>query len=63
MPNIIISKGATPMNPDLERTMLTSKSYAHFAMQIPFKVRSTQEETSRYQFVAHFTLKELCTAK
>ena len=51
------------MNPYLERTMFTSKSTADFAMQSPFKVRSTQEEMSRYQFFTHFTLKELCTAK
>jgi len=63
MPNITISKGATPLNPNLERTMFTSKSTAYFAMQNPFKVRSTQEETSRYQFFANFTLKELCMAK
>jgi len=51
------------MNPFLERTMLTSKSTADFAMQNPFKVQSTQEENSLYQFFAHFTLKELCMAK
>jgi len=51
------------MNPYLERTMFTSKSTADFAMQNPLKVRSTQEETSWYQLFAHFTLKELWTAK
>jgi len=51
------------MNPYLERTMFTTKSKADFAMQNPFKVRSTQEETSWSQFFAHFTFKELCTAK
>jgi len=30
MPNITISKGATPLNPFLERTMFTSKSTADF---------------------------------
>ena len=63
MPNYIFAKAATLMNPYLERTMFTSKSTSNFAMQNPFKVLSTQEETSRYQFFAHFTLKELCMAK
>ena len=63
MPNYIFAKAATPMNPYLERIMFTSKSTTNFAMQNPFKVRSTQEEPSRYQFFAHFTLKELCMAK
>jgi len=58
MPNIIISKGATPMNPDLERTMLTSKSYAQFDMQIPFKIQSIHPDSSRCQYIDHFTLKE-----
>ena len=43
--------------------MFTSKSTADFAMQNPFKVWSAQEEMSRYQFFALFTLKELCMAK
>ena len=59
MPNYIFAKAVTLMNPYLARTMFTSKSTADFAMQNPFKVWSTQEETSRYQFFAHFTLKEL----
>ena len=63
MQNITILKGATPLNPYLERTMFKSKSTADFAMQNPFKVRSAQEETSRYQFFAHFPLKEFCMAK
>ena len=58
MPNFIISKDATPMNTYLERTMFTSISATDFAMQNPFKVRSTQEERLWYQFFAHFTLKE-----
>ena len=56
-----ISKGITPLNPYLKRTMFTSKSTADFAMQTPFKVRSTQEDTSwygTYHFIAHLTLKE-----
>jgi len=63
MPNYIFAKAATPLNPYLERTLFTSESPEDFAMQNPFKVRSTKEEMSRYQFFAHFTLKELCTAK
>ena len=63
MPNYIFAKAATPMNPYLERTVFTSKSTADFAMQNLFKVWSTQEEMPRYQFFAHFTLKELCTPK
>jgi len=39
MPNFIISKDPTPMNPSLERTMLSSKSYADFAMQNPFNIQ------------------------
>ena len=58
MPNYVLSKAATPLNSYLERAMFTSKSTADNAMQNPFKVRSTQEETSRYQLFAHFTLKE-----
>ena len=60
---VIFAKAATPMNPYMGRTMFTSKSTKDFAMQNPFNVRSTQEETSQYQFFAHFTLKELCLAK
>jgi len=42
----------------LERAKYTSKSTTDFAMQNPFKERSTQEKTYRYQFFAHFPLKE-----
>ena len=63
MPNYVLSKAATPLNPYLERAIITSKSTADIAMQNPVKVQSTQEETSRYQFFAHFTLKVCCKAK
>ena len=63
MPNCILSKGPTPMNSHLERTMFTSKSYADFAMQKSFKDRSSQAATARFQFVEHFNLKDICTAK
>ena len=32
-------------------------------MQNPFKVWSTHADTSQYQFIKHFTLKERCKAK
>jgi len=63
MTNLIISKGATPMNPYLERPMLTSKSYADFVMQNPFKAWSTRLYKARCQFIEHFTLKAPYTAK
>ena len=63
MPNCILLKGPTPMNSHLERTMFTSKLYADFAMQKSFKDRSTQAAMARFQFVEHFNLKDLCTAK
>ena len=37
--------------------MFTSKSYADFAMQDPFKARSTQPDTARYQFIEYSTLR------
>jgi len=63
MPNCIFSKGATPMNSSLERTMYTSKSYADFAMQKSFKDRNTQPDMVRCQFFEHFSLKVRCSAK
>ena len=63
MPNYVLSKAATPMNSHFERTMVTSKFCANFAMQNPFKVQSTHPDKSWYQFIQHFTLKEGCTAK
>ena len=41
IPNYIFAKAATPLNLYLERAMFTSKSTANFAIQNPFKVRST----------------------
>jgi len=46
MPNYIFAKAATHVNPYLERTVFISKSTTDFAMQNPFKVVNTQEETS-----------------
>ena len=51
------------MNPHLERTIFTSKSYTDFAMQKPFKAQSTQPDTAPYQLIKHFTLKVRCMAK
>jgi len=63
MPNYVLSKAATPMNSHFERAMFTSTFFVDFAMQNPFNVWSTQQNTSLYQFFAHFALKKLCTAK
>ena len=54
---------ASLMNSHFERTMLTSKFFADFARQTPLKVQTTQPDRSQYQFLAHFALKKLCTAK
>ena len=58
MPDYVLSKAATQMNSHFERTMFTLKFCVDFAMQTPFKVRSTHPDMSRYQFIEHFTLKE-----
>ena len=63
MPNYVLSKGATPMNQHFEITMFTSKFCMDFAVQNPFKVWSTQPDTTRYQFFIQFALKKQCTAK
>ena len=63
MPKYILSKATPPLNSHFERTMFTSKFFADFAMQNPFKVRSTQPDMSCYPFFAHFAFKKLCTAK
>ena len=51
------------MNPHLERTLFTSKSYADFAMQKPFKGWCTQPDMAWCQFIEHFTWKDQCMAK
>ena len=51
------------MNQHFEITMFTYKFCADFGMQKSFKDQRTRPDTSRYQFFAHFPLKELCTAK
>ena len=45
------------MKQHFEITMFTSKFCADFAMQNPFKARSAQPDMTRYQFIAHFALK------
>ena len=51
------------MNSHFEGTLFISKFCADFTMQNPFKVQSTQPESSQYQFIEHFPLKEWCMAK
>ena len=63
MTNYVLSKAATPMNSHFERTMFTSKFCMDFAMQNPYKVRSTHLDMSRYQFIQNFTLEVHSTAK
>ena len=63
MPNYVLSKAATPMNLQFERTKFTSKFCTDFGMQKSFKDRSTRPDISQYQFIEHFTLKERCMAK
>jgi len=46
MPDYVLSKGATPMNQHFKITMFTSKFCTDFALQNPFKVRSTQLDTT-----------------
>jgi len=57
MPNYVLSKGATPMNPHLERTMFTSKSYARFCYEKNISKPGAHSEIwpGRYQFIKHFT--------
>ena len=63
MPNYVLSKAATPMNSHFEITIFTSKFFADFAIQNPFKLQSTQPDTTQYQFIEHFALKKQCKAK
>ena len=45
MPNYVLSKAATPMSSHFERALFTSKFFADFVMQNPFKVGT--ERTAR----------------
>jgi len=63
MPNYVLSKAATPMSSHFETPMFRSKSSADFAIQNPFKVLSTQPDTSQYPFIKHFTFKSTMHCK
>ena len=63
MPNLALSKCATPMNQHLESRVFTSKSSADLSIQNTFKAWSTQPDMARYQYIEHFILNEWRTEK